>query len=190
MSKNQKSPVPSPGQLMNDNSMYYFCDQFSNATTKPVIEFIIEKNLLPNSDRPEEITLIINSPGGDVNSAFALVDVMKGSSIPVKTVGIGLIASAGLVAFMSGARGSRVITPNTSILSHQYSWGSHGKEHELFATIKEFEMTTDRMMKLYKNCTGLTDKVIREILLPPHDVWLSAQDAIKYNIADKIKKLY
>lgn len=186
----KKQALPGPGQLMHDHSMYYFCEHFSSATTKPVIEFIIEKNLLPNEERPKEITLIINSPGGDVNSAFALIDIMKGSAIPVKTVGLGLIASCGLLTFMSGAKGSRIITPNTSILSHQYSWGSHGKEHELFATVKEFEMTTDRFVQLYREATGLPEKKIRELLLPPHDVWLSAQDAIKYKIADKIKKLY
>lgn len=190
MSKNQKSPLPGPGQLMHDNSMYYYCEHFTNASTKPVIEFIIEKNLLAPNDRPDEITLIINSPGGDVGSAFALIDTMKGSAIPVKTIGLGLIASAGLLTFMSGLKGKRIITPNTSILSHQYSWGSHGKEHELFATVREFEMTTERMMQLYKSCTGLPEKKIREILLPPHDVWLSAQDAVKFKIADKIKKLY
>ena len=182
--------LPQPGQLMWKHNMIYFCDDFSNRTTKPIIEFIVEKNLLPKADRPTEITLIINSPGGEVGSAFALIDVMKGSSIPVKTVGIGMIASCGLLTFMSGARGSRVITPNTSILSHQYSWGSHGKEHELFASVKEFEMTTDRMLKLYKSCTGMSDQVIRKVLLPPHDVWLDARAAVKYKIADKIKKLY
>ena len=44
----------------------------------------------------------------------------------------------GLSIFMSGQKGHRTLTPNTSILSHQWAWGSAGKEHELFATIKEF----------------------------------------------------
>ena len=121
-----KSPGPTPppmqpGMMMWDAGIMYFADGFDAKTTTPVINTIIEKNLLPNSQRPKELTLVINSPGGQVHSAFALIDTMKGSAIPVKTVGLGMIASCGLLTFMSGTKGRRVLTPNTSILSHQYS---------------------------------------------------------------------
>ena len=115
---------------------------------------------------------------------------MKGSAIPVKTVGLGMIASCGLLTFMSGTKGRRVLTPNTSILSHQYSWGSGGKEHELFARVREFELSTERMINHYKKCTGLSEKKVRDILLPPEDRWLSAKEAVKYGIADKIVSTY
>ena len=175
---------------MYESGIIYFSDHFDSTTTKPVISTIIEKNLLPQNERPKEITLVINSPGGEVHSAFALIDTMKGSAIPVKTVGLGMIASCGLLTFMSGTKGRRVITPNTSILSHQYSWGSAGKEHELFARVREFELSTARMIEHYKKCTGLSEKKIREILLPPEDKWLSAKEAVKYGIADKIVSTY
>ena len=90
---------------------------------------------------------------------------------------------------MSGQKGYRTLTPNTSILSHQWAWGSAGKEHELFATIKEFKLTTQRTIDHYKKCTGLPEKTIREILLPPQDVWLSAKEALKYKLCDKVKSL-
>ena len=189
----QKQPPPAPlqpGMLMYESGIIYFSDGFDSQTTKPVINTIIEKNLLSNSARPNELTLIINSPGGQVHSAFALIDTMKGSAIPVKTVGLGMIASCGLLTFMSGTKGRRVITPNTSILSHQYSWGSGGKEHELFARVREFELSTKRMIEHYKKCTGLSEKKVRDILLPPEDRWLSAKEAVKYGIADKIVSTY
>ena len=185
----QKQPLQ-PGMLMYESGIIYFSDHFDSNTTKPVINTIIEKNLLPQKERPKEITLIINSPGGEVHSAFALIDTMKGSAIPIKTVGLGMIASCGILTFMAGTKGRRVITPNTSILSHQYSWGSVGKEHELFARVREFELSTQRMMDHYKKCTGLSEKKIREILLPAEDVWLSAKEAVKYGIADKIVSTY
>lgn len=185
----QQQPLQ-PGMIMYEAGIIYFSDGFDSSTTKPVINTIIEKNLLPNSQRPNEITLVINSPGGQVHSAFALIDTMKGSAIPVKTVGLGMIASCGLLTFMSGTKGRRVITPNTSILSHQYSWGSGGKEHELFARVREFELSTERMINHYKKCTGLTEKQVRDILLPPEDRWLSAKEAVKYGIADKIVSTY
>ena len=187
--KTQQQPMQ-PGMMMWDAGIMYFSDGFDSQTTKPVIQAIIEKNLMPNTQRPKELTLVINSPGGQVHSEFALIDTMKGSAIPVKTVGIGMIASCGLLTFMSGTKGRRVITPNTSILSHQYSWGSGGKEHELFARVREFELSTARMLEHYKKCTGLSEKKVRDILLPPEDRWLSAKEAVKYGIADKIVSTY
>lgn len=194
---NKKPPVAKssqssrqPGELMWNAGYYYMADGFTYDSTKPIVQWIIEKNLLPAQERPKELTLIINSPGGSVHAAFALIDTMKGSAIPVKTVGLGLIASCGVLTFMAGTKGKRVLTPNTSILSHQYSWGSSGKEHELFARVREFELSTERMLAHYKKCTGMTEKKIREILLPPEDKWLSAKEAVKYGIADKIKEVY
>ena len=136
------------------------------------------------------MTLGICSRGGDLNACFALVDVMKGSKIPIKTVGLGMIASCGLLMFITGAKGRRVLTPNTSILSHQYSWGSIGKEHELFARVKELELTTERMINHYKKCTGLKESDIRKYLLPAHDVWLGAKEAKKLGLCDKIEQIY
>ena len=91
---------------------------------------------------------------------------------------------------MAGEKGNRVLTPNTSILSHQYSWGTYGKEHDLFATVKEYELTTYRMLTHYKKCTGLTEKKIREFLLPAEDVWLSAKQAKKLGLCDSVKTVY
>lgn len=187
MSKTEnKTDLPT----LQDNFTYLFMEDFESKSVAPVISWILRCNMLPPNKRPEHLTLIINSPGGDLNSAFALIDVMKGSAIPVHTLGIGQISSCGILTFMSGAKGHRVLTPNTSILSHQYSWGSYGKEHELIARVKEFELTSERMIALYKHCTGLTETKIREVLLPAKDVWLSAQEAVELGIADKIQHTY
>lgn len=175
---------------IDENNIYIFMEDFNPKSVKPVIEWILRKNLMPTKDRPKKLTLMINSPGGQMHSAFALIDVMKGSRIPVQTVGLGMIASCGLLTFMAGEKGSRTITPNTSILSHQYSWGSYGKEHELFSRVREFDLSTERMLAHYKKCTGMSEKDIRKYLLPPEDVWLSAEEAVKHGIADKIKKVY
>ena len=186
----EKMEKPKLGETMYNSGVAYFYEQFNNKSTAPFVTWIIEQNMLPASQRPKELTLIINSPGGSVHAAFALIDTMKGSKIPIRTVGLGLIASCGILTFMAGTKGRRVITPNTSILSHQYSWGSRGKEHELFATMREFELSSERMIEHYKKCTGLTEKKIREVLLPPEDKWLSAEEAVKYGIADKIVEVY
>lgn len=190
MSKQAVQTNTSSAVDLDSNNVYLFMDGFTSTSVRPVIDFILRKNFAPAGLRPDHLTLVINSPGGDVNAAFALIDIMKGSAIPIHTVGIGLIASCGLLTFMSGEKGHRMLTPNTSILSHQYSWGSRGKEHELIGIVREFELASERMMALYKKCTGLSEYKIKECLLPPTDRWLSAEEAVEYGIADEIRKTY
>ena len=169
------------------HSFYLFMDEVSLATTKPLVEWIFEANFA--EERPDMLNLLICSPGGDLNAAFAVIDTMRGSAVPIRTVGLGQIASAGLMMFIAGENGNRILTPNTSILSHQYSWGAFGKEHELFATVKEFDLTTKKMISHYKKCTGLNEKKIREVLLPPQDIWLGALEAKQLGICDHVKEL-
>ena len=164
---------------------HVFMSDVTQESMKPLIDWIIAENF-NQKDKKRELTLGICSPGGDLNACFALVDVMKGSKIPIRTIGMGMIASCGLLMFISGEKGRRILTPNTSILSHQYSWGTYGKEHELFAQVKEYDLTTERIVNHYKKCTGLSEKDIRKYLLPPHDVWLSAKEAKKLGLCDKI----
>jgi len=184
-----KSKIDDGPTGIKENNTYLFMNDFDAESVSPVIEFILEKNFLPASKRPKNLTLIICSPGGEMSAAFALIDIMNGSAIPIHTLGIGQISSCGILTFMSGTKGHRVLTPNTSILSHEWSWGTYGKSHELVAVQKEFELTDKRMLDHYKRCTGLDEKIIKKILLPAHDVWLTAEEAVKYGIADKIKKV-
>jgi len=166
------------------SGVFLLMDVITAESCKEAIEFVLKQNA--EKKKQKRLQFMICSPGGDVPSCFALIDIMKGSRIPIHTVGLGVIASCGLLLFITGEKGKRTLTPNTSILSHQYSWGSYGKEHELFAQVKEFELSTERMINHYKKCTGLTEEQIREHLLPPEDRWLSAKEAKKLGICDKV----
>jgi ATP-dependent Clp protease protease subunit len=185
----QQQGHPDPATELFLRGHHVFMAEVTQETMKPLIDWIIAENY-NKEKKKEELTLGICSPGGDLNACFALVDVMKGSKIPIRTIGMGMIASCGLLMFISGEKGRRVLTPNTSILSHQYSWGTFGKEHELFAVVKEFDLTTRRMIDHYKKCTGLSEEDIRKYLLPPQDVWLSAKEAKKLGLCDSIKSTY
>ena len=178
-----------PASDLFQRGFHVFMGEVTQETMLPIINWIISANF-SKEKKHKELTLGICSPGGDLNACFALVDIMKGSKIPIRTIGMGMIASCGLLMFISGEKGRRVLTPNTSILSHQFSWGSFGKEHELFAAVKEFDLTTQRMIDHYKKCTGLSEKDIREYLLPPQDVWLSAKEAKKLGLCDSIQSTY
>ena len=181
-------PMPMMQADLYASGIFLFVGGVDSDSCREAIEFVLKQNT--EKRKKKKLQFMICSPGGEMPPCFALIDIMKGSKIPIHTIGLGLIASCGLLLFISGEKGKRILTPNTSILSHQFSWGSHGKEHELFAQIKEFELSTKRMLDHYKKCTGLTEKDIRKHLLPPEDVWLSAQEAKKLNICDSVKSVY
>ena len=187
--RQQQQGHPAPATELFLRGHHVFMAEVTQETMKPLIDWIIAENY-NKEKKKKELTLGICSPGGDLNACFALVDIMKGSKIPIRTIGMGMIASCGLLMFISGTKGRRILTPNTSILSHQYSWGSFGKEHELFGAVKEFDLTTRRMIDHYKKCTGLSEEDIRKYLLPPQDVWLSAKEAKKLGLCDSITATY
>ena len=177
-----------PSKLLQDNGMYVFMGEVAEDTIKPIIEWILVENHVVKKKK-KELLLMICSDGGSMENAFALIDVMKSSGIPVKTVGLGSIASSGLLIFLAGTKGRRVLTPNTSILSHQYSWGSDGKHHELWAVTKEFGLAHQRMVQHYQESTGLDEETIKTKLLPANDVYLSAEEALALGICDYISDL-
>ena len=130
---------------MRENGILMLVDKFDQENIMPLVAQIMEYNMMEEELQPDAITIIINSPGGSVHSAFHLIDIMKTSDIPIHTVGQGLVASCGILTLMAGDKGHRRVTHNTSVMSHQYSWGSSGKEHEFYAKVKEFEFSPQRM---------------------------------------------
>lgn len=178
----------STSQLLQAHGIYVFMGEVDTESIKPIVEWILVENHVVKK-RKKELLLMVCSSGGELESAFALIDVMNSSSVPIKTVGLGQIASAGLLIFLAGKPGRRILTPNTSILSHQYSWGSDGKHHELFAVTKEFSLVQQRMLNHYKATTKLDEETIRTKLLPPSDVYLSAEEARILGICDYISDL-
>lgn len=166
---------------------FFIMMQDVDETCRDVIQWIIECNFA--EDRPEVLNLVINSAGGNLTDAFAVIDTMRGSHIPIRTIGLGQIASAGLMIFLAGTKGLRTLTPNTSIMSHRFSGGAFGKEHELLAAAKEYDLTARRIITHYKNCTGLPEKELLEKLLPPQDIYLSSKEALALNICDRVVEL-
>jgi len=115
--------VKDHSQALADNGMYVFMDEVSHDTVKPVIEWILHENFVTKKKR-KELLLMICSEGGDMSAAFALIDVMRSSHAHIKTVGLGQIASAGLLIFLAGSPGRRTLTPNTSMMCIEYCWVS------------------------------------------------------------------
>jgi ATP-dependent protease ClpP protease subunit len=111
---------------------------------------------------------------------------MHASKYPVYTVGIGNIMSAGALIFACGAKGHRYIARHTGIMVHQFYSDMEGKEHELESAMKELKYCKARVSDLLVNYCGVADKVAREKLLQPSDVWLTAEEAVKLKLADSV----
>jgi len=169
-----------------EHGVYLLFEDIEQESVADAVEWILEANLNLSQ---KELRLIINSCGGSCYDGFALIDVMGGSKIPVRTVGIGMLASMGLTIFIAGEKGQRILTPNTGIMCHQWWSGVFGKEHELFAAVKHHELLRDQIMRHYKKHTGLNESDIKKYLFPAHDVWLSAKEAKKLGLCDIIKEI-
>lgn len=165
-------------------SIHLLFGPINDDTILSVCEWILQSNFSENP--PEALTLFINSEGGDLHSAFACIEMMKGSRIPIHTIGVGQICSAGLILFLAGEVGHRVLTSTCSIMSHDYRTEVSGPHHELVAVQKELNFTHDRIVEHYKTRTGLSEKLIRKHLISSGDNWLSPAEAVKLGIADKI----
>ena len=182
-----KPPHPT-GSLLQANGFLFLTNKFDEENILPLVKAILEYNLMEEDDRPEEITLFINSGGGAVHWCWMLVDAMRMSAIPIVTVGQGIVASCGVLTLMAGHK--RILTHNASVMSHTYSWGSRGKEGELKAMVKEFDLSSDRMIAHYKKFTKKSESYIRKNLLHPHDEWMTPDECLKHKIIDEVWDTY
>lgn len=165
------------------NHTFVLTGEINEATIDAAIRWLIYENLAGHN---EVLTIYINSVGGLLSDAFAMIDIMRSSKNTIRTVGIGNVMSAAFLIFAAGHKGERYIGKNTSILCHQFSEGVEGKFHDVKAQMRESENTNNRMVTLLEECTNLSAKIIKTKLLPPSDVWLSVDDLIKLGVADHI----
>lgn len=167
-----------------DNHTYLINGEITEESIEGAIRWLIYENA---SDVEKTLTLYINSVGGSVTDAFALIDMMKHSKHYIRTIGMGNVMSSAFLIFAAGSQGLRYIAKNASILSHQYSDEiGEVKHHDIKSFAKEAEYTNDRMVRLLKECSGLDTTTVKRKLLPPTDVWLTAEELVDFGIADHI----
>lgn len=168
---------------LNKHGVYYLSGELDEHNTGDCIKWILHSNMFP---KLEYLTIIVNSFGGQLFDAFGLIDFMKMSKIPVRTIGTGNVMSAALLILAAGQKGYRYISKSTTVMSHQFSSGTEGKQHELLASLKDIKMIQKKMEQNLVEATGLELKVVRKKLLPPSDVWLSVEETIEYKLCDNI----
>jgi ATP-dependent Clp protease protease subunit len=132
------------------------------------------------------ILFIINSPGGSVDSGFAIWDQVKMMSSPVVTLITGLAASMGSLLSLVAAKGKRLSTPNARIMLHQPLIGGviRGQATDLEIQAKEMLKTRAMLVDIYAQATGKDKKIIDKAI--DRDNWMSPQEALEFGLLDKI----
>lgn len=171
------------GKLL-DHHTHFLIGDIDEVSVGEAIKWIVYENL--DRKTQKKLTLFINSPGGDLYQAFALIDVMRTSYHTIQTVGIGQIMSAAFLIFASGTRGQRLIAKNTGIMCHQYSDAPEGKHHDLKAQMIEGDTCNKRMLDILKSATNLPPTRIKSKLLRETDMYLTAEEAVRLGIADAV----
>lgn len=170
------------GKLL-DSSTHFLYGEIDEDNIAKAIKWIAYENL---NKTKRVLTLYVNSHGGDLYQAFGLIDVMKSSALPIRTIAVGSIMSAAFLIFASGTRGHRIVARNTGIMCHQYSDQPEGKHHDLRAQMEEGNRCNQRMLTILQQATNLPVTKIKSKLLKESDVYMTAQDAVDYGIADAI----
>lgn len=141
---------------------------------------------LQNEDPKKDIYLYINSPGGSVYDGMAIYDTMNYIKNDVQTVGIGLQASMGAFLLSSGAKGKRILLPYAKVMIHQPSSGTRGKVSDMEIDLKESIRIRKQLNEILAKNTGQKLSQIEKDV--DRDYWMTAEEAVKYGIADKIVK--
>ena len=167
------------------NHTHFLMGDIDGETIEKTIRWLLYENM-DNSNPDKILTLYINSTGGSLTDAFGLIDVIKNSNFVVRTIGIGNVMSAAFLIFAAGDKGERYIAKNTSIMCHQFTESIDEKYHDIKAALKETENCNNRMVDFLVEATGLVPSKVKSKLLPPSDVYLTAEELLEYGVADHI----
>ncbi len=132
----------------------------------------------------KDIYLYINSPGGVVTSALAMLDTMNYIRCDVATMCIGQAASAGSLLLMAGAQNKRYSLPNSRIMIHQPSGGARGQATDIEIQAREILALRARLNQMYAERTGQPIKVIEEAM--DRDRFMSPTEAKEFGLIDEI----
>ena len=134
------------------------------------------------SDKP--IRMIINSPGGHVESGDTIHDMIRFCGAPVKCIGTGWVASAGAHIFLGAKKENRLCLPNTRFLLHQPAGGMRGQASDIQIEAEQIIKMRDRVNRMIARETGQTyERIVKDT---QRNYWLSAEEAVEYGLVSKI----
>lgn len=146
---------------------------------------IVAQLLFLESENPNaDISLYINSPGGDVSAGWAIMDTMQYIKSPVSTIGMGLVASMGSVLLAAGERGKRFVLPNTQVMIHQPMAGAKGQITDMEIQLSQFQKNKKTLIKQMAEFTGRKEKEVFDAM--ERDNWMTPAEAKDFGLIDKV----
>src|SRR3989344_1535200 len=169
-------------QALLEKRRIFLSDQVDSESAKD----IIRKLWYLDHQNPGKPIFFINSPGGSVDSGFAIWDQIKLLSSPVVTLVTGLAASMGSLLSLVSGKGRRFATKNARIMIHQPLIGGliRGQATDLEIQAKEMLKTRDQIADIYVEATGRTRKEIEKAI--DRDNWMTAEEAKTFGLIDRI----
>jgi ATP-dependent Clp protease, protease subunit len=167
-------------RLLNDRVIF-----LGTPVTDQVANLIIAQLLhLESADPEKDISLYINSPGGDIYSGLAIYDTMNFIKPDVQTICFGIAMSMGSLLLTGGAHGKRMALPNSRILIHQPSAGFEGQATDIDIHAREILSIRHRVNEIYAKHTGKTvEEVNRDM---ERDRFFKSDEAAEYGLIDRV----
>jgi len=136
------------------------------------------------AESSEPIRVIINSPGGHVESGDTVHDMIRFCGVEVKAIGTGWVASAGASIFLGAKKENRLCLPNTRFLLHQPAGGMRGQASDLQIEAEQIIKMRDRVNRMIAKETGQTiERIVKDT---QRNFWMSAEEAIEYGLVSRI----
>ncbi len=139
---------------------------------------------LSREDADREISMYINSPGGQIYAGLAIFDTMRMIPNKISTVAVGVTASFGTVLLAAGAKGQRYALPHATIHMHQPLGGAQGQASDIEIQAKEILRLKSRLNEILSESTGQKLEVIERDT--ERDFYLNANQAVEYGLVDKV----
>ncbi len=167
-------------RLLEDR-IIFISGEITDETSNSVVAQLI---YLEGKDPEKDIAVYINSPGGSVSAGMAIYDTMNYVKCDVSTICVGLAASMGAFLLASGTKGKRFALPNSEIMIHQPLGGAQGQASDIEIRAKQILRIKENINKILSERTGQSlEKVSKDT---DRDFYMTADEALKYGLVDKI----
>ena len=167
-------------RLLNDR-IIFLGEEINSVSANLVVAQLLH---LESQDSEKDISLYINSPGGEVYSGLAILDTMNFIKPDVSTICLGMAASMAAVLLASGTKGKRFCLPNSMVMIHQPSGGAQGQQTEIEIAAREIRETRSNLNKILADATGQPFEVVERDT--ERDNYMTALEAKEYGLIDEV----
>ena len=167
-------------RLLNDR-IIFLGEEINSVSANLVVAQLLH---LESQDAEKDISLYINSPGGEVYSGLAILDTMNFIKPQVSTICVGMAASMAAVLLSAGAKGKRFCLPHSKVMIHQPSGGAQGQQTEIEIVAEEIKKTRRELNQILSNASGQPIEKVQADT--ERDNYLTASEALDYGLIDRI----